>query len=798
MILQSISLHPFAGLSNKIYHFENNLNVFCGPNEEGKSTVARAVVFALFTPTNLTPAKRKTTLENFLPHASGDTIGITLEWNWDNKQYKLERHWGGTNKSVLTLPGDSILSNEETITKKILAMLPANEAVVKGILMSSQSELASAITSMKHEAGTELSDKLRNVVLQSGGISGTRLQENITQKIDKYFERWDQTNNGPMGGPNRGILNKWVQGVGLILQAWYELKETENLLQQVEEFEKLDEELSAQIQNSATAMTELETFIAKHKFAYQSVNERIRLEGEIQKAEFLLEQLVKDAVRWPHAEVELKSEKTAINSLQTEINELDIENSNARKRQQAQIDLKKLEEVHKLQNAIAVADKKLRSTKQVKAGDVKLAEDLQKKIELCIAKINAQQLILQLTSAQGGSVLLRRAGGNESVSISKGETKEIKAAGSLRFEWAGLTIEIASGNENIGALETQMSSNEKELKKILHAHSFEELNVLKAAEKDYLEALQLFNTKNSDLKAFLRGDDLLELEQRCEAATNLPQTRDINTLEKNLRLKGDLLSVAKHKSEALTKEIEELVKRNKSQQHLNQRQIDGQIYLNKHQKELDLMVPLPEEFESSIAFQKQYEELRETYAQMQQQKLHAENARDKLVRPEISFTEARDDCHFMQRKFLQAKKEGTAYKKIKAKLEKIMEEADANAFQPLHDKTIINFNRLTNGKYANMNFSGTGPEGISNTQTTLPIHLLSKGTRDSLALALRLAAAEVFLENSKGFIIMDDPLVDMDTARREAAIVLIKEFAAKQQTIIFTCHEAHKVLLHPN
>ena len=43
---------------------------------------------------------------------------------------------------------------------------------------------------------------------------------------------------------------------------------------------------------------------------------------------------------------------------------------------------------------------------------------------------------------------------------------------------------------------------------------------------------------------------------------------------------------------------------------------------------------------------------------------------------------------------------------------------------------------------------------------------------------------------------MDDPLVDMDRTRREAAAEVLKQFAQEHQLIIFTCHEPHSELLN--
>ena len=78
MILKSIHLQPFAGINDKKYHFTNGLNVICGPNEDGKSTITKAIRYVLFLETNLTPAKRENALRDVLPIIGGDTIKITL------------------------------------------------------------------------------------------------------------------------------------------------------------------------------------------------------------------------------------------------------------------------------------------------------------------------------------------------------------------------------------------------------------------------------------------------------------------------------------------------------------------------------------------------------------------------------------------------------------------------------------------------------------------------------------------------------------------------------------------------
>jgi exonuclease SbcC len=76
----------------------------------------------------------------------------------------------------------------------------------------------------------------------------------------------------------------------------------------------------------------------------------------------------------------------------------------------------------------------------------------------------------------------------------------------------------------------------------------------------------------------------------------------------------------------------------------------------------------------------------------------------------------------------------------------------------------------------------------------LPYDLLSAGTKDLFALALRLAMADFFLRSKEGFLLLDDPLVDLDPVRRGLAAASLAEFADRQQLVFFTCQPAHAAL----
>ena len=71
----------------------------------------------------------------------------------------------------------------------------------------------------------------------------------------------------------------------------------------------------------------------------------------------------------------------------------------------------------------------------------------------------------------------------------------------------------------------------------------------------------------------------------------------------------------------------------------------------------------------------------------------------------------------------------------------------------------------------------------------LSYDLLSFGTKDTFSLALRLTMADYFLAGKEGFLVLDDPLVDMDLSRQSLAARQINEFAKTKQVIFLTCHE---------
>ena len=94
-----------------------------------------------------------------------------------------------------------------------------------------------------------------------------------------------------------------------------------------------------------------------------------------------------------------------------------------------------------------------------------------------------------------------------------------------------------------------------------------------------------------------------------------------------------------------------------------------------------------------------------------------------------------------------------------------------------------------------LEFNDTLPSHITRGLVTLSPDRLSQGARGALAISIRIALAESYLQSSNGFVMLDDPFVHMDTDRLGQAISVVKSFSEEHPVIFFTCHENQASLL---
>jgi len=80
--------------------------------------------------------------------------------------------------------------------------------------------------------------------------------------------------------------------------------------------------------------------------------------------------------------------------------------------------------------------------------------------------------------------------------------------------------------------------------------------------------------------------------------------------------------------------------------------------------------------------------------------------------------------------------------------------------------------------------------GLAAGEADEPFDQLSLGAREQFALLVRLGLAEVFAQGRRLPLVLDDPLINADPARRGSMIQALRHASRKLQILLFTCHEA--------
>jgi DNA repair exonuclease SbcCD ATPase subunit len=107
---------------------------------------------------------------------------------------------------------------------------------------------------------------------------------------------------------------------------------------------------------------------------------------------------------------------------------------------------------------------------------------------------------------------------------------------------------------------------------------------------------------------------------------------------------------------------------------------------------------------------------------------------------------------------------------------------------------------LTDGKYVRVwTPLGKNALRIDNQQgQSLPLEVLSRGTREAVFIALRLSLAAAYARRGVALpLVMDDVLVNFDTIRAKHAAAVLRDYAELgNQVVMFTCHEHIMRMFH--
>jgi len=799
MKLSKVFLHPFAGIQEKMFEFEDGLNVLLGPNEAGKSTVFQAVMHGLLTTTSLTRAKVEKIMGSYFPAVGGDVIRVGLELrNSENYVIRIHKTWkkGNRNGSAsLKLPDGSEITDEEKVQNQIESLLPVSPATMRTIMLANQSELHRTMQDMRKKGNVrkELGNVLRRNLMETGGVSVDRFKELLEQKYKDYFKRWNRQQQYPEN--NRGIKNPYKVGTGKVVEAYYK---KEQLRLDLEEARRFEDDLDSLNEALSTLIAKQEE--KKEKFEdlsplKEGIQERQLKEQKLESVQQKKERLLNISKKWPVFEDKMVNLKPELEAHRNKLGKLQKEQKKAQNKQKANLIKQRIVKIEELASNLEGAKKELKEAKKVTQGDLKKIRALQSDIRQFQTKIEAAKLTIRIESDSDQTLRYTEAGQDEKeIAAISGETLDQTASGGFTLQTDGLMVKVFSGEGDLEETIETLQEKKEELSSYL-----EELEVETAQEAE--SYAQLYQKKVNDLeqaeKAYKNelGDQKLEdLKKELEAFGDLSKVRSSEEITEDVVETRTALNQLKQEAEEAENKIEEWTEKYGSSDDVILELADTSKLLKDLKSDLDDLPSLPEGYESSREFIEEVEKLDKDIQQLKEQIFEKKQERTQLEAeaPDTSSEELQKLREEAEAEYERINSRAETLGRVREKSLELIESMDSDTYKGLETRFIKWLELMVGDRFSTVDMDSDMPTAFKTQEaTSLTYNLLSHGTKDTVALAWRFALSEKFLAKKDGFIILDDPMVDMDPERRKDVVKAINEFSEQYQTIVMTCHPDH-------
>lgn len=799
MILKKLTLNPFAGLIDKTVEFSPGLNIFLGANEAGKSTMVKSILALLFVKPS-SGKREKEHFKDFLPLGGGDTIKAGLDFSVNDAKYSLNKSWGQSNTTELKLPDGTLLTKYESIEEKINEFLQLSRLTYDNVLVVNQTKLTSTIEAIdESDIKNDINQILSTAIFETGGVSVERLKGLIREKETGYFNSWDITTNKPKG--NRDFNNPWLKNIGLILKAYYKYRELENELEKIEEYEIKIDEFNEIITELTVTRDNFNTFITQNKKAYEDSPKREFVETKVENNKEQIKK-IKDAEKnWPKIESDLGHQISTNGKLLEKINELNAQKAKAIDLESKKSQADKYVKINKLKSDLNESIDAGKLLIKVTADDVKKCNSIKQEITKINITLDAQKLNAKISAKSDitGSITL---GADEAklFSLKGGNSKEETANGRFIYENDLMKIEVTSGKVNVEEIIGKLNTLNKEYDKLLKAFKVSNEEELVLLEEKYKAHTDKINNYKNRIEDELGEDTLEELERIYKDTQSTGIQRTSNEIGEEIRILSVEAATLKAQIDANKVQIEKYVEEFGSRDTLIDKLVDLKTEAGKLESELTGLSPLPEGYLDTGTFIQEYNNSKEAYDNTKDELSSKTQERTTYEKnePEKTQKEVEEELRDAKKEFEKRVEEGEAIMLIKSAIERTLESFGKDTYKPLRDTVMKYLRASMNADDCDIKLEELSAKSLTRGNKEIPVGLLSTGTKDLLGLIIRLSMAEFYLKDSKGFLIMDDPLVNLDPDRQNKAVELIKEFSREKQIIIMTCHPRHAELFNSN
>lgn len=796
MILKSVRLHPFGKTTDHTYEFSGSIAVVLGPNEQGKSTLRQAIHHALFTPTQLTPMQTEKAVGRWYPRPGGDHAVVTLVFDHNGVERSLVRRWGAGHRSELTGGGPAI-ADEAAVQKRLGEILGHNEATGRLVLSTGQTELARTLEAIKKANPGDLphvSDVLTVAAGAAGDIGPERLKATLAAVIDKHFSRWDRRRQAPDldKGSERGVGNPWKNGVGTILAAWYAWHKQGEQLATLQQTERDLDSATSELVALEAQLADDAAFINVGRPLRDGLNERHVLDAALAPLQAAAAAMTDALGKWPVARAAMAASTEKIGELSVAIGKLEAEQEASRRRHdagQTQEGFAVIVQTQEAWNAATDAvSRAVRPAADVLAELVRVTE----RIKDVRNRLDAQQLTYTIAATEPVSAVVTAGIEPERVVPIGPATAAGEARSRLTIQAGSLTLTVTSGAEDVDLLFAALRSDEQREGQLLRACAAASLADAQAQLKHYETLVQAATRAQDTLAAQLRGRTFVAWQQDVAAIAALPQTRAPAAIALELKDAREKLTAATAAQAVYGENVRNWSDHYTDQDTLLHALVESRATIKHSTEQLETLPTIPAGFATAEVFLTELNrrEAATTGRHDRAMDLVARQQQLKDAVAERCTAELAEEVAIAERAFTRARREGLAYERILAALEEIVQAGETDPTEVFSAKVTEYFQSVTGDSDA-IGFDDQLPSAVQRGAVVISPDQLSQGGNTALALAVRLALADIHLGSSRGFIVLDDPFVDLDAVRRGRAARLVQQFAERHQVVFLTCHEPH-------
>jgi exonuclease SbcC len=798
VILSNLHVTSFGALASLDIQLKPGLNVILGPNEAGKSTLYRALQHLLLTPVKLNKRSFREQIQPLLPVGGADTVSCTLGFRVGKEQYRLEKSWGARSTAELELPGGSRITEAGAVETHLLETLPVHPGTLRSVLMTRQSGLAATLEEIQADKETVygLSDLLHHSVLETDGVSMGRFQELLERRYQEYLKHWDLERQRPER--KRGGEARWSREKGSVLEAHYALEDAESHYREVKEKEAAFGALTEQLESCTRELAGKEEELKSIEPGAKDAHRRSILEARSKETELALKETGAHFEGWTKNTVRLEALEGEIPELEQSVQALEQEKSRIQTFMAKKDLIDRFRRTQAKREGLRQAEAELKSTLPLPRRQLDSLRESAAQIERLQTALQAGNLSLIFHAEKDLDVQIQKdVEASADQHLAAGKSLSMKAAGKIEMRHPDWRLEVYSGQGEFDKVAQQYEKARARHEELLQELSVSSIEEAEQSSRRYEEKLGAVQTAKAVYEQELGDDSYEALEAACGETPDSPPGREQSQVLEELAGRRNQLKVLQTEAEEIHLRLESLQAQYGDKEALFARIAELGGAQRETADKISGLSPLPEGYSEAQALIDHYDKLKEEVQSLTQQRIRLEsdcrNAEDSL--PDESSEEAAGRMEDVRDQFNSQLKKAEVLVRIQQSTAELLAQLDRGIYEPFVALVRRYLATLSADRYRNVPADAAIPAGvIRGDGQVLPYDLLSAGTKDLLALALRLAMAEFFLGSNEGFVLLDDPLVDLDPQRRERAAAILTEFADRQQLLFFTCQPTHAAL----